>query len=239
MPATNASARALASADIVSPEVMRGGAERAGADLAMAAAGSGARDMLRELNRQIDAGIDERVPATQANPHSEIRSAAATPLIFAEGTARGAAPNSTVIAPPLSSPDVHNAVSHQLGERLIAMASQGKHTARLQLHPAELGALEIRVSIQDDGAVVSITAQLPQARELIEAGLPRLRELFDASGTNLLDVDVSGSDGGGTQQFERSAAEFGSVSPQVAGVNEPPRFDPVGARSERLLDLLV
>ena len=108
------------------------------------------------------------------------------------------------------------AVAEQVGSRLIAMTVKGNNVAKLQLQPAELGSLEIRITMQDDGAVVSINAQQPHARELIEAGLPRLRDMFEASGTSLLDVNIAGNGDGSTDDRNAEEPQTGSASAEAS-----------------------
>lgn len=163
----------------------------------------------------------------------------ASPLSGPAGTLRSAGTETVAAQTFADASAPETAVSRQISSQLIAMRMDGQSVAKLQLHPAELGALEIRIAMQDEGAVVSINAQQQGTRDLIEASLPRLRELFESSGSQLLDVDVSGSDNGKSDnsasdqqrsdaptQFEHSAA----AQPQLpAAVHEQ-------SGSSRLLD---
>jgi flagellar hook-length control protein FliK len=137
---------------------------------------------------------------------------------------------------------LQTAVTDQLGARLVSMATAGKSVAKLQLKPAELGALEIRISMQDDGAVVSIHAQQPHAREAIEAGLPRLREMFATTGTGLVEVDVSGDSGSGADARTGPADVPGYTQETVtATVSDESQAHTAASRprTDRLLDLWV
>jgi len=64
-------------------------------------------------------------------------------------------------------------------------------SAELQLHPEELGKIEIKISTRDDQTTVNFFTKNPQARELIEASLPRLKEILGNSGLQLEHSDVS------------------------------------------------
>ena len=130
-------------------------------------------------------------------------------------------------------------VSQQLADRLVSMTVNGNSVAKLQLQPAELGALEIRIVMHDDGAVVTINAQQPHAREVIEAGLPRLRELFDGSGTTLLDVDVSGDGGDGSDDraTQDAVSDINSELVATATSVDSSSNSPPDSISNRLLDL--
>jgi flagellar hook-length control protein FliK len=77
-----------------------------------------------------------------------------------------------------------------LGERLLALGSDGLQTARLRLHPETLGPLEVRIRVAGGQAEVWFGTQQGQARDAIEGTLPRLREMFTAQGLELGRVQV-------------------------------------------------
>lgn len=88
-----------------------------------------------------------------------------------------------------------------LGQRLMVMSEEGIQSARLKLHPENLGTLDVRIQIEDDTARVWFTAQHGQAREALESALPKLKDLFAQQGMELIEADVgSGND-------ERRAAD--------------------------------
>ena len=79
-----------------------------------------------------------------------------------------------------------------VGERIQWMVGQKMQGAQVKLNPANLGPMEVRIQVQNDQASVQFTAHNAMVREALEAALPRLREMFEASGVELVDVDVSG-----------------------------------------------
>ncbi|RMF95373.1 MAG: hypothetical protein D6727_10855 [Gammaproteobacteria bacterium] len=79
-----------------------------------------------------------------------------------------------------------------LGERLTLLAGNGLQAARIQLHPERLGALDVRIELDENNARVWFHAQHGGTRDAIEQALPRLRELFAGQGLELLQADVSG-----------------------------------------------
>ncbi len=88
---------------------------------------------------------------------------------------------------PVSSPNWGQAMA----QRVLWLASNGIQAAEMQLHPRELGPVEIRISVANDQTQVQFSSQYGVVRETLEASTQRLRELFDASGLQLLDVNVS------------------------------------------------
>jgi len=79
-----------------------------------------------------------------------------------------------------------------LGERIQWLASHKVQGAQVKLNPANLGPLEVRIQMQNDQATIQFTTHHAAVREALEAAVPRLKEMLEASGVQLVDVDVSG-----------------------------------------------
>jgi flagellar hook-length control protein FliK len=75
--------------------------------------------------------------------------------------------------------------------RVVWMAREGLQRADLKLNPANMGPIEVRLTINNDQANVSFVVNNPATREAIEQSLPRLREGFQANGLSLESADVS------------------------------------------------
>jgi len=90
----------------------------------------------------------------------------------------------------------------RLGERLRWLREAGVQEARLQLHPRELGSVDIRIRIEGQGASVWFGAEHPGARAALEATLTQLRERLASEGLQLSQASVGGqmSDRSGSQQ---------------------------------------
>ncbi len=103
-----------------------------------------------------------------------------------------------------------------LGERIQWMVSNKLQGARIRLNPANLGPMEVRIQVQNEQASVQFTSAHGVVREALEAALPRLRDMFDASGVELVDVDVSGQSFAGQQRTtgEGEPAAWGGVAPE-------------------------
>ncbi len=105
--------------------------------------------------------------------------------------------------------------SEQISKRITIMNSEGLQSARIQLDPPELGALEIKVKVTHDQVSVGFTSSQPAVREALEAQAPKLREMMEQEGINLADVNVSdqGQQGSGGQSADEQMLENG------AGIN--------------------
>ena len=71
-------------------------------------------------------------------------------------------------------------------------AGDGRGHAWINVTPAGLGPVAIRVAVEGDQVSVSIAASQAGAREALEPMLPRLREQLAADGHRSVDVDLSG-----------------------------------------------
>ena len=87
-----------------------------------------------------------------------------------------------------------------LGNNILWMIKEDLQSASIRVKPAELGPLNIQVSVQQDQLNINISAHQGVAREALEAALPRLREQFAAQGFQQVNVDIS-------QHQERSSAD--------------------------------
>ncbi len=84
--------------------------------------------------------------------------------------------------------------SNQVGDRVRWMSNVKLSSAELKLHPAELGAMEIKIITEENQTKVSFITSNAAAKELIESAMPRLRELLNNSGLQLEQSDVSQKD---------------------------------------------
>ncbi|MCB1754139.1 MAG: flagellar hook-length control protein FliK [Gammaproteobacteria bacterium] len=81
-----------------------------------------------------------------------------------------------------------------LGANIAFMLKEDINTASIKVKPAELGPMNIQLSVQSDQLNVSIAASQAQTREALEASLPRLREQFASLGFSEVNVNI-GSQG--------------------------------------------
>ncbi len=80
---------------------------------------------------------------------------------------------------------------NELSNRVTWMMRQNVPVAEIKLTPANLGPIEIKVSMANDQAVVSMTAAHAVTRDALEVAIPRLREMLADSGVTLANANVS------------------------------------------------
>ncbi|MDR0673067.1 MAG: flagellar hook-length control protein FliK [Zoogloeaceae bacterium] len=116
-----------------------------------------------------------------------------------QGQSRNAAPTGASMNPPnaggmrqdaLAAPLSSPAWAREFGERIVWMARNDQHQARLSLYPAHLGPLSVTLNLEADRATAAFTAATQEARQAIEDALPRLREMFAAAGLSLGQTEV-------------------------------------------------
>jgi flagellar hook-length control protein FliK len=73
------------------------------------------------------------------------------------------------------------------------MSKNQLHHAKIKINPAQLGPIEVKVSVANEQASVSFVANHALVKEAIETALPRLKEAFAENGFSSLNVDVSTS----------------------------------------------
>lgn len=76
-------------------------------------------------------------------------------------------------------------------DKVMWMSSQNLKSAEIQLDPAELGRLEVRVHLSQDSAQVTFASPNAGVRDALEGQMNRLRDLFAQQGMNLADANVS------------------------------------------------
>lgn len=105
--------------------------------------------------------------------------------------------------------------AEKMNEKVLWMSSRGIQSAHIHLNPAELGPVDVKVSVQNEQTVVHFNVQNASVRELLESNVHRLRDMMDSGGVNLAQVDVderSGDQQGFARQFgdESSGSQDGT-----------------------------
>ncbi|MBL1261591.1 MAG: flagellar hook-length control protein FliK [Thiotrichaceae bacterium] len=100
-------------------------------------------------------------------------------------------------AKPLMQASINTPFSQQagwgeeVGSRIKWMVNSQVQSAELKMNPANLGPIEVKISVQNDQTTIHFSAQNSVVREALDAAMPRLREMLGDNGVNLADVEVS------------------------------------------------
>ncbi|MNN14253.1 Flagellar hook-length control protein [compost metagenome] len=104
-----------------------------------------------------------------------------------------------------------NAWAEGLVNRVMYLSSQNLKSADIQLEPAELGRLDIRVNVAADQATqVTFISGHAGVRDALDSQVHRLRELFAQQGLAQPDVNVADQSRG--QQQQQGQAQGSNLS---------------------------
>jgi len=163
----------------------------------------------------------------ELSPKSTNVSAPQTAIAASEGISQLQSPSQVIRAttPPvmqasINVPVLDDAWGDALNERVLWMAGKSIQKAEIRLNPADLGPIRVEVSVADDAAKVSFSAQNATTREAIESALPRLREMLSENGLSLANTDVSDTGGQQEQNAGEDDALHGPSAPADGAVED-------------------
>lgn len=130
-----------------------------------------------EENHNAQVSPDVATPLTSAPLNSSM------PLANMNGSANA----TPVLNAQLGSHEWQQALSQQI----VMFSRNGQQNAELRLHPEDLGAIQISLSLNKDQAQLNLASSHSQVRAALEAALPQLRTALAESGINLGQSNVS------------------------------------------------
>ncbi|KMJ45182.1 flagellar hook-length control protein FliK [Xenorhabdus khoisanae] len=130
---------------------------------------------------------------------------AASPLLSGGQQATGQFQLNSTTAPLLNAHLGSEEWQQQLNQHVLFFNRNGLQQAELRLHPQELGALHVRMSVEDNQAQLHFVSAHQNVRAALEAALPGLRNSLAESGIQLAQSSVS-SDAEGNWQQEHHAS---------------------------------
>ncbi len=78
----------------------------------------------------------------------------------------------------------------QIASQMEASIQQGRSSLRVQLHPQELGGIDIRFASSSQGMSVTVYAEQASTGRLLEAQLNQLRQSLSEAGVNLAQLNI-------------------------------------------------
>jgi len=108
--------------------------------------------------------------------------------------------------------DFTNAVK----DKVMVMINQKIQQVEIQLDPAELGSMSIRVNLQNEQAVVSFMVQNQQAKEAVEENIDKLKNMLAESGIDVGDANIEQQDQEAADNEEQNSQNKNSSN----GLNE-------------------
>jgi flagellar hook-length control protein FliK len=83
----------------------------------------------------------------------------------------------------------------EVSQKIVWLTGKAIQSAEIHLNPAELGPIDVKISVQNDSAAVTINAHNATVREMLESNVVRLREMMESNGVNLQEVNVDARQG--------------------------------------------
>ncbi len=99
--------------------------------------------------------------------------------------------STTPSTPMLNAQLGSNEWQQALSQQIVMFSRNGQQNAELRLHPEDLGAIQINLTLDKDQAQLSMVSSHSQVRAALEAALPQLRNALAESGINLGQSNVS------------------------------------------------
>jgi len=125
-----------------------------------------------------------------------------------------AQPANNILTSPLPSMNIDRPGWEQSFVNNVSwMNNENVQTANIRISPADLGPIEIKMTLKQDQMTLNINAHHALTRETLENSMPRLKEVLADNGFNSVNVDVSGQQthGGGAEKNAASDSNwFGS-----------------------------
>jgi len=110
----------------------------------------------------------------------------------------------------LITPQNEERLQKAVGERIMRMVESGNWDTEMELNPARLGTIRIRLSMEGSELQVAMSSQNAGVRDLLEASMPRLRDGLNDSGIALANSTVDQElhqQSGGSQKEEDQRTE--------------------------------
>ena len=102
--------------------------------------------------------------------------------------------------------------TEEVVNRVMYLSSVNLKAADIQLQPAELGRLDIRVNmVPDQQTQVTFMSAHPSVREALDSQMHRLRDMFNQQGMGQVDVNVSDQNRGWQGQQGQEQAQQGNT----------------------------
>ena len=167
-------------------------------------------------------------------PGASVSSGAASMLPGLFAPRADSASTALLVAPGSVSLDAPRVAADELANSVRWTVGEGRGQALVNVTPAGLGPVAIRVSLEGDEISVSIMASQVATRDALESLVPRLRDQLAADGHASVEVDVSSGEerrgdaapDGSSEQDERSGTgramegRSGSGGATIAALDE-------------------
>lgn len=92
----------------------------------------------------------------------------------------------------------------ELNQKVVWFSGRNISAAEMHLNPAELGPIDVKISVQNDVASLTFNVSNSSVKDLLESNVVRLREMMEASGVEVGEVNI---DSGSKEHSDREDSE--------------------------------
>ncbi|WP_416412232.1 flagellar hook-length control protein FliK [Pantoea sp. App145] len=164
--------------------------------------------------RDLSNSSDTTTPITSAPLSS-------TSTLASSTASTSATPSTPMLNAQLGSAEWQQALSQQI----VMFSRNGQQNAELRLHPEDLGAIQISLTLDKDQAQLNMVSSHSHVRAALEAALPQLKTALAESGINLGQSNVSSDASAQGQNYQgqqegRRDGQYGSFTLSQDSENE-------------------
>jgi len=156
--------------------------------------------------------------ADTANLAGKLETPATNPLTFnpAAGSERTLTSGRGEVQHTVLAPINDPRWAQQFGERVVWLARGNVQNAQINISPAQLGPIQINISLNGDQMTAHFVAAHQEVRQVLEDAMPRLREMLSGAGINLGQSNV-GSQAQQQQQAQQESSQQTASAPRFDG----------------------
>ena len=193
------------------------------------------------LRPRADAALATAAAAVAAQPETEADSAKFASLLTQERAEPAALKDSAAAVSPLNAPvqqaslNIAQAAAgvatdriaarvgtpawdNQVGQKIVWMVAGQEQSATLTLNPPDMGPMQVVLSVTNDQATVTFSANQLEVRQALENAMPKLREMMSESGIALGNATVDA----GTPDQRQAQGDQPGRSGGRAGASDTP-----------------
>ena len=117
----------------------------------------------------------------------------------------------------------------KMAGKISWLASQRISSAEIHINPPDMGPVDVRVSVQNDQASITVHSQNSSVRDLLELNSHRLRDMLQDNGLSLAKMDVSDQS---SRQQHTAGGESGQSGQGEAGASDTDESGQVSREGE-------
>jgi flagellar hook-length control protein FliK len=171
----------------------------------------------------------ESTKANDQPPPGTATNAEAPPQVTEVSIGKTAVSNPKSIEPDRLAEAHNSEVVQQVSKHIEQMSRIGRNTLRIQLHPEDLGQIDLRITSTSAGVGVSLMAEHNATGKLLEQQLANLRQVLENAGIHLSNLNVNSGNSQSSGSFNQSpnhptrpsASESGSLVSDPGAEKDP------------------